>query len=239
MKNNKDIENATFEAIYWWNRDESYYHKYFSNLDHIYGDKTLLQFFATKIFDVFLREYSIRRNLSAGYENVDKFIEELFDNQFVKRVKEGETRIIDIVSGRIKQEENSTKRQTRSLLSKVAFLINPTEFSLFDNLAKDSLWEINKESKLSRRSDLDSYSGFIGQVNRMLEENEELLDKQAIILKHFEGTPAHDFFLKNPEAFKRRIADKYLWIRKQNKSLESRKIRNDSYPEFIKIEKRR
>ena len=76
MINTKEIETATLEAIYWWNRDESYYHNCFANFDNIYKDKAMLEFFTTKIFEVFLREYSIRRNLSAGHENVNKFIDE-------------------------------------------------------------------------------------------------------------------------------------------------------------------
>ena len=50
------IENATLEAIYWWNRDEDYYHNYFSKLDSIYKDKPMLEFFTAKVFEVFLRE---------------------------------------------------------------------------------------------------------------------------------------------------------------------------------------
>ena len=32
----KEITDATIEAIYWWNRNEFHYHRYFSNLDKIY-----------------------------------------------------------------------------------------------------------------------------------------------------------------------------------------------------------
>jgi hypothetical protein len=142
-----DIRNAILEAIYWWNRDESYYHKFFSSLDEISKNKDDLAFFTTKIFEVFLREYSIRRNLAATYESVDILIGELMENHFIEKVKANKTDVVDELSDVIKQNGKSTNRQTKSLLSKVAFLINPVKFSLYDSLAKESLWEIIKEKK--------------------------------------------------------------------------------------------
>jgi len=38
---------------------------------------------------------------------------------------------------KLKKEDNSTNRNTVSLLSKVAFLINPNDFFLYDTLAKN------------------------------------------------------------------------------------------------------
>jgi hypothetical protein len=139
-----NIDNAVLEAIYWWNRDEYYYHKYFSKLDTIFLDKVALDFFTRKIFEIFLREYSVRRNLSSGVENVSFFINELFENDFFTKVNNGETEVIDELSNILKENRKSTERNTRSLLSKVAFLINPHEFSLYDNLAKDSIVIVNK-----------------------------------------------------------------------------------------------
>lgn len=235
MINTKEIETATLEAIYWWNRDESYYHNCFANFDNIYKDKAMLEFFTTKIFEVFLREYSIRRNLSAGHENVNKFIDELFHHQFTNSVKAGKTEIIDNLSGKIKEQGDSTKRQTKSLLSKVAFLINPNKFSLFDNLAKESVWELNKESKIFNRGELESYSFFIERVGRLLEDNAAILENQKLILNNFKDTPAYIFFSEHPEAFNRRIIDKYLWVRKQTQNEKARKINNDPYLQFTKI----
>ena len=124
------IYNATIESIYWWNRDESYYHRYFSQLDNIYQDKRLLAFFTNKVFEFFLKGYSIRRNISSGYQNVDKFIDDLFEFDFVQQVKQGDLQVIDDVSRKIKAKGDSTKRNTISLLSKVAFLINPMNLFL-------------------------------------------------------------------------------------------------------------
>jgi hypothetical protein len=90
-----EIENATLEAIYWWNRDEYYYHSYFSQMDKIYRDKKVLDFFTRKIFEVFLKEYSVRRNLSSGVNSVISFIDELFEYDFFRFVQKGETEIIE------------------------------------------------------------------------------------------------------------------------------------------------
>ena len=115
------IENSTFEAIYWWNRTENYYHNIFVELDEIYQDKKLFEFFIIKIFETFLREYAIRRNLSSGHKSICMFIDELIQNNFIIEVKQGNTDIIDNLSNKLKCNKKSTKRHTKSLLSKVAF----------------------------------------------------------------------------------------------------------------------
>jgi len=51
-------------------------------------------------------------------------------------------------------------------------------------------------------------------------------------LEKFENTYAFQFFSKNPKAFERRIYDKYLWIKKQNKNIDGRKIDNNEYLEL-------
>jgi len=236
MTNTKEIENATLEAIYWWNRNESYYHNCFVNLDKIYLDKAMLGFFATKIFDVFLREYSIRRNIKSGHENVNRFLEDLFQHQFIKRVKSGEIELIDTLSDELKCKGDYTENQTKSLLSKLAFLINPNIFSLLDNLAKESLWgELNNAKKIFTKGKLNSYAFYIERVNELINKNDIILENQKLILNNFKDTPAYTFFSENPNAFKRRIIDKYLWIRKQNQNEKSRKIENESYLQFVKL----
>jgi hypothetical protein len=229
------IENATLEAIYWWDRDENYYHKYFSNLPKIYEDKLLLEFFTVKIFEVFLKGYSIRRNLSAGPKSVDKFIDELFQNQFVQNVKAGNIEIIDGLSQEIKQKGNSTNRQTKSLLSKIAFLINPHKFSLYDNLAKQSLWEIQKKDKSYRRYELENYSVFIKQINKLIEQSDQELKMSKTILNSYKATVSYNFFTKHPKTFDRRIIDKFLWLRKQSQNSKARKVNNRAYSKFLTI----
>ncbi|HEY5534010.1 MAG TPA: hypothetical protein VIL99_03580 [Ignavibacteria bacterium] len=57
----KDIINSTIEAIYWWNITEHHYHRYFNKIDYIYKNEHLLIFFTAKVFETFLKEYSINR----------------------------------------------------------------------------------------------------------------------------------------------------------------------------------
>lgn len=231
----KDFKNSTLEAIYWWNRDESYYHKYFYKIDDIYKNKEMLNFFTIKIFEVFLREYSIRRNLSKGFENVDKLIIEIVKNGFVAEVKNGNTDIIDIVSTKLKNSKITNERQTKSLLSKIAFLINPNDFSLFDNLAKKSLWSIVKNKKQIKKHELDYYSKFLKQTNIQIKENSEIITEQTRLLNSFKETEAYFYFSRNNKAFERRIYDKYLWLKEQNNQKNNRIIKNSIYNEFIKL----
>lgn len=229
MEIEQDLKEATLEAIYWWNRDEDYYHKLFSNFNKIYENKALLAFFTQKIFEVFLRQYSIRRNLSAGYKNVDVFIDELFEYDFLNEVCIGNIDIIDSLSNKIKQNEKSTKNHIKSLLSKIAFLINPNDFSLYDSLSKNSLWELIKTKKNIQQNSLNDYSIFISETDKLIQLNDELIYKQREVLKTFSGTPAFHFFSNNPKAFSRRVFDKYLWLRQQSTNSASRPILNEVY----------
>ncbi|UKM65481.1 hypothetical protein GSB9_02050 [Flavobacteriaceae bacterium GSB9] len=230
-----EIENATLEAIYWWNRNEDYYHSYFSKLIEIHKDKPLLEFFTGKVFEVFLREYSIRRNISSGYQNVDSFINELFEVGFIENVIKGDVSVIDTTSDILKKNNNSTNRKTISLLSKIAFLVNPNKFSLYDTLAKDSLWELNKSKKQFKKNELEKYIGFIEQTEKLREQaNADLLFKQSyVILNEFKNTTAYHFFINNDSAFKLRIIDKYLWLIQQNS--DGRKLVNREYVKFNKM----
>lgn len=232
---NMNIDNATLEAIYWWNRDEYYYHKYFSQLDKIHKNKITLDFFTTKVFKVFLREYSIRRNLSAGGNSVSSFIQELFENNFVEEVLKGRTEIIDELSAKIKTSGKSTKRNTRSLLSKVAFLINPQQFSLYDSLAKESIWAIHKDFKQFKISELSTYSGFLKQSKNLRDfiTDNNLFKNAPLILSEFSETEAFKFFSVNNEAFEMRIVDKFLWLYDQPLN----RYNNQGYRELIKLDK--
>lgn len=116
-----DVVQATYEAIYWWNRDEYYYHYYFSRLDVIHKDKNLMAFYTSKVFDMFLREYAVERNISEGYRSVDTFLNDIIKHRFINEVKNGNPEIIDKVSTQLKTSSASTERQTVSLLSKIAF----------------------------------------------------------------------------------------------------------------------
>ncbi len=232
---NKQIQAATIEAIYWWNRDEYYYHQYFCKLDIIYKDKELLAFFTQKIFETFLREYSIRRNISSGFASVDSFIKEIVTNKFVVQVKADDTSIIDSVSGKLKNSGISTTKETKSLLSKVAFLINPNVFSLYDMQAKKALWSMLKNSNTIYNKDLNNYSAFMTQIqtlNNTLKQ-ESYFTEAASLLNQYRKTEAYSFFTKNPNAFELRIVDKLLWLKGQ--PINIRKVNNEAYNKLLKL----
>jgi hypothetical protein len=232
----ENIENATLEAIYWWNRDEDYYHKYFSQLDNIYENKPALDFFLKKIFDMFLREYSVRRNLSQGQRILRDFFDEIFNTNFFEDVKNGRREVIDNVSESLKSHGKSTNhRHTKSLLSKVAFLINPHKFYLYDSLAKKAIWTIIKDDKSIKQIELENYECFVEQTELLRKSffDKGLFQYSKNILDEFKDTKSYKFFSNYNDAFEMRIVDKYLWILAQ----EDTHFDNKVYLNLIKISK--
>ena len=53
-----------------------------------------------------------------------------------------------------------------------------------------------------------------------------------ILLENFKGTNAHNYFSQNPKAFERRIYDKYLWLKEQDRNTNGRQINNEGYFKF-------
>lgn len=233
----KEIEDATIEAIYWWNRTEFHYNKYFTKIDIICKDKELKNFFNRTIFEVFLKEYSIRRNLNSKYQTVDKFLDDLVKMGFFAEVKRRNANItiIDTTSAKLKSKGSVTAKETKSLLSKIAFLVNPSVFALYDTLAKASLWKIVANSKLAQRKDLESYNGYYRCFEELLSEvkKQKHFEKANKILEVFNGTEAHLYFTKNKKAFELRVVDKLLWIKGQ--SVGAREINNEQYIKLLKL----
>lgn len=230
MKITSHINNATLETIYWWNRTEGYYHEYFCRLDKL--KTSAFDFFVTKVFQVFLTEYSVRRNISSGRDSVRGFVETLIESGFYQQVVEGDLVAIDRYSEEFRNNNNLTnRRQTRSLLSKVAFMINPSKFSLMDSYAKDSLWLLVKEGGKIKRRELECYEGFASQVERYIKESPEMFQVASTLLREFSDTAAFTFFSTNQAAFERRVFDKLLWL-----NIASSKgiiIDNSGYREFL------
>jgi hypothetical protein len=232
----KDIKNSALEAIYWWNRTEDYYYKYFSKLDQLYKNTDLFQFFSSKLFEVFLREYAIRRNIAAANNSVEEFLTYLMKNDFFDQVNAGQIQVVDDFSKKVKDKTKlSNKKEIRSLLSKMAFLINPHTFSLMDTYTKGSLWEIIRKDKKVKGKELDSYTVFIAEVNRLMHENSYIFKDLDTNLSDFPGSLADVFFRQYPEAFKRRVFDKYLWLRKSIN--DGKRIDNSAYARFDVIKK--
>lgn len=229
----EDLVQATYEAIYWWNRDEQYYHNYFSKLDILQKNEKLMAFFTTKIFDTFLKEYSVRRNIPKGYASVDKFLNEIITkHNFVQEVQKSKIEIIDSTSFNL-IESNSCNNQTKSLLSKIAFLINPNSFSLCDTLTKNSLYRLSTNN--IKREDFSSYTKFKLEIDTL---RNKIIDRKLFplsydVLNKFEGSSAFIYFNSNPDAFELRVIDKLLWILDQSE--DNRHVENEQYLELLKL----
>ena len=229
----KEIEDATIEAIYWWNRTEFHYNRYFNKIGKICKDKDLKNFFNRTIFEVFLKEYSVRRNLEKGYQTIDKFLDDLVKIGFFDKVSKGDIEIIDKTSAKLKDSKSVTIKETKSLLSKIAFLVNPTDFVLYDRLAKDGLWKFQSEDNL--RKTFDSYSGYYSCFEELLIEvkKQKHFEHANKILDMFAETEAHRYFSKNKKAFELRVVDKLLWLKGQVSG--SREINNKQYIKLLKL----
>ena len=112
---NDKMKLAAIEAIYYWERSEAFYHKCFFRLDKVLNDKDAYQFFLTKVFSAFLKEYSVRRNIAQGDINVGLFARGLIDSGFYGHVKEGKTSAVDEYSQTLCEENPDVVngRQTR------------------------------------------------------------------------------------------------------------------------------
>lgn len=225
------LRNAAYEAIWWWNRDEWHFHHYFSKLDEIRKDEADLRFFSDKLFGVFLNLYSVRRTIKSGNSTILIFLQQILERDFVEAVKKGDKVIIDKLSDELKfkSEDKVTNRQTISLLSKAAFLINPHDFSLFDTNAKTSLGKLLEDIPGFHKSSLNTYDGFIEHIDKLLQEADTQLSELLPLLDDFMGTAAFQYFSKKHFAFKRRILDKYLWL---VQIANGRPIDNSVYPRF-------
>ncbi len=203
------IIGSTYEAIFWWNRTESLYHKSFSKIGLLKENEKAKKFFIRKVFDTFLKEFAVRRNVAKGYNSVELLFENLFSNDNIIRIQNENKEIVDELSETYAKLEFTNYKQTRSLISKCAFMINPSHFSLLDEYTKISLSKITEKSKISFDN---SYSTFISAINDEIINIENFSETYNPILEKFKETDAYVFFKDNPNAFVRRIFDKYLWI---------------------------
>lgn len=220
MISKDQIEQATLEAIYWWNRNEYFNHRRFKNLDLLLDDEKYKNVVLEKIIKPFLGEYSVRRNIAKGDENILKFLQNIKEVNFIKKVKFGNIPVIDETSDMFKNEGFTNKRKTVSLLSKMAFLINPSEFVLYDSLAKNSLKCLLLERSVGVKSkDIEKYSEFYNHILFIKDEIKDagLFKFSDELLNIYRKTQAYEFFSINRKAFELRIIDKILWLMQQAK----------------------
>lgn len=210
----EEVQSAASNAIYWWNRDENYFHSNFKLLDRILSDSEALNFFVRVPFSQFLRLYSVRRSLPEGQESLVELLIGLKKFGFHNAILQGELASIDEASQYL-IDARITEKHTRSFLSKFAFLINPSSFSLYDSLAKRSLYECLPKSYGFTRIQLEKYQGFHKGVELLFKhfETKEFFTIADKVLMAYPHSSAYNFFKSNQEAYYLRVVDKYLWQR--------------------------
>ncbi|MFA7360488.1 MAG: hypothetical protein WC139_05565 [Candidatus Kapaibacterium sp.] len=251
------IKQATIEAIYWWNDSEDFYHKCFSKLDKILENDEYWEFFKKKILKSFLNNYSIRRNIPESDKGFNKYFNELKKTAFISKVKKGDIKVIDEIcavlkckmdkylKGKTNKNGKEIKgKNTKSLLSKIAHMINPNDYPIYDNFTKDSLWlRVKKQQNYKlKRKEFDEYlkykEGILGLIDEF--NRNKQFENAYSVLNDYKGTLAYKFFIINERAFKFRVVDKLLWFEgnKRNSDKKGNNFTNDylyCYKKFLKL----
>jgi len=155
-------------------------------------------------------------------------------SSYFTRIKSGDITVIDDISDQFRTQSALTNgRQIKSLLSKMAFLINPHNFSLMDNFAKDSLWKIIRHKKQIKKVELENYSTFFEQSGLLIKENLNNIKELNNCLSDFKPSDAYSFFTDNQAAYQRRVFDKYLWLMRATSN--GKVIVNNAYPRFFEF----
>ena len=206
MKNLKLEANilsiACLEASYWWVNWEEHYHKTLikwnqeSSSQFSRDDKTL--------FCNFIAKYSLQRSIPGGEKAQKQLLEKIKDAGFFDKAKTGEPFIDDFA----KQNRHNDKMLI-SLYSKLATLINPAAYTMYDNRAKVGLARMIKGQE--SMSTHKSYHGFYYDWEKVYDF---IKTKEALISKHKRYLETHfeiDKTLLTTEIYIRRVVDKYLW----------------------------
>lgn len=231
---NKELKNATIEAIFWWKNIERFYHYQFKEMDSILNKgEDYQEFFILKFFNPFLKEYSVRRNIKKGDESVLKFLKDLKDHKDIKFFKDLNQKdkidktLIDDTSEYLKGTHWTNGKNCKSLLSKIAFTIRPDQFYIYDSLAKSSIREYRtklnahfKDKPKILSKNLDHYDEFYRSADKLKEFYNEDLKK---VIKEFHEEihySCKELIKDDYKALKMRIIDKHLWIKSQEKNNE-------------------
>lgn len=260
----EQLRTACQETIFYWNLCEGYYHYHSAQISKKAdqeNDASWLLFYHEKIYQAFLRQYSIRRNLVADEKNSDpkglELLKTLQSIEFFKSLHDGKRDTIDKANEYLKSKtelvpyvNNDNKergrRSTRSLLGKTAFLVNPAVYSLYDNLAKDALHKIVLElredtdhahyfpKKVMKKSLSENYEKFLDCSDTLITYLDKECEFSAIRVKsliYFKDTHAGKYFAENDDCYKRRATDKFLWIMEHEK--RNRPVNNEPISDFL------
>lgn len=229
--NKEFLSVVKFYVYYFWQFHENKYNKYFTKLEKIVSDKYQSEFFTNVIFKKFLSDFSIRRNLKKGDETLKNFLYVLHANNFIKEVEKGNTEIIESINEFIKNETDlSNGRSIISLLSKLASMINPRDFSLLDRYSKQELKELhNKIGVKVKNESLGNYNDYIKMIDLVIDNNKKVISEVYNNNDTWKLEIAHEFFKNNESAFNRRLLDKYLLHSIDTEKIKKNKIGYERY----------
>lgn len=228
-------DQAIGESILWWFRDEYWLHKSIQNIEKSLSNGTS-KIFSEKVISVFLGRYSIRRTIQAGEVNAEKFTSELVETGFLNSVKQGQFEKIDQFSTVFK---SGAKSSIKSALSKFATLYNPNVYIMFDSRSRRGMHRIRKliggklDDNLTYK-EIDNYSNYLRYAKALTEEYED--EKLVSILANVNDSDIRKYLLKNLNAFKLRIVDKWLWLEGYN-SIKPNPINVTEYIEIVNSER--
>ena len=189
------LKRAYLETVYWWVDCEQRYHHLLKQ------DKEIDNKYRNTFYE-FTNRYSVRRTIKGNGEiPVLNLLDQLYKNDFINKARAGEPNLIDNI------DKDGSGKSIRSLLSKYATLINPKAYTMFDGRATAALNAYNKKNRHRKFNNYkDFYCEFKGSEESLIEQIKDDDIDYYLALCTRQGKSIDN------DIFKRRLADKYLWI---------------------------
>ena len=205
MIDNQLLSKAYLEATYWWVNWESYYHTVFRKWK-LKTAATLLESDYALFYD-FAKQYSVIRTVTGGKVVLDQLLRTLVDEPFLSEVTQGTVEVIDGYADVLSHEEN----KLTSLLSKFATLVNPSDFTMYDGLAKVGLARLLYGQDSSRKH--REYSTFHVDWLAARAMLKDLVSTRSMDLHYHYVCSSFDTdsSLLTRDIYFNRVTDKYLW----------------------------
>ena len=190
--NQPELKRAQLETIYWWVDCEHRYHHLFKQ------DREIDDEYRSTFYE-FTKKYSVRRTIKGdGQAQVSKLLDQLYKNDFINKAIAGEPNLIDNI------DKDHSGKSIRSLLSKYATLINPLVYTMYDTRGVNSLKEFG--GKRGYMSYAVFYTQFLAYQTILVDALNDHDVEYYIDLCEKQEKPI------DIDIFKRRLADKYLWV---------------------------
>lgn len=161
----RDLAWAIALALQMWSDD-----RYAGFLQR--GEKTLTR----EWFDQFVGEWRVARTLAP--DSRGKVVGQLAGAAFLTRVTDGDVRVVDEYAGRFQKNEWTSRTGTHkkagrpvSLVSKIAFFLNPDCFVPLDSYGKVGIGKL-RSALGETKSGFDAYSAYLPEFNRFFAMHE-------------------------------------------------------------------